>query len=199
MVIIASVVAAATMLKLTTSVDDTVWLAKLYSDESVTHRRYISLVYLLALSLITVASFAVFWCGRGLFEALGSSQHMMAAVSSGLLILFAIFVLRRAEQETVEAPAAARLSQKLKTAFVVSLIGSVDELLTYTVVLSTGEISFIPLLLGTLIAGLLIVLFVNGFTKIRFIRNIVETVPIWVVIATVGTISLAHTLFSGGL
>ena len=198
MIGVASVVFAATILKLTTSVDDTVWLAKLYADEPATHRRYISLVYLLALTVITVAAFGLFWCGRGLFEVLGSNQQTMAVVSSSLLIAFAVFFLRGSAHGEVDAQPSVRLSQKLKTAFIVSIIGSIDELLTYIVVLSTGEISFFPLLVGTLIAGGFIILLVSGFTRVQFLMRVFEKVPIWVVIATVGAVSLVHTIASGG-
>ena len=192
-----SVCLAATLLKLSTSVDDSVWLSKLFANESTAHRRYIGAVYLGALTFITLLAYGIFWFGRDLFEYLGSNQQMMAVISSCLLIAFAVFFLRGSEHGEVDSDPAARLSQKLKTAFVVSVIGSIDELLTFIAVLSTGEISVVPLLIGTLIAGALMILMVSGFTRIGFLMKLFEKVTIWTVIAGVGLVTHVSVLLGG--
>lgn len=187
---------AATLLKLSSSIDDTIWLTKLVSDAPPKHRTSIAGVYLGALTFVTLVAYGVYLVASEVFHQLAIDEHVMTISSSLLLMAFAMFYLRKAEQkeETAE-PRVDTLSGKLRTAFVVSCIGSIDELLTYVTVLSTGEIQVLPLLVGTLVAGMLIILIVTRLSDVPSIIQVISRIPASYIIFALGCVTLLYSSF----
>ena len=187
-----SVCAAATVLKLSSSVDDSIWLSKLVLEEDAYSRRLIYGVYLISLTVITLLSYLLYVLGLELFVALGSTERVLTMSTSCVLMLFAVLYLRRMEESGEGSSKQVRLRAKVMNAFKISCIGSVDELLTYVTVLSTGEIHLGSLWIGTMIAGALIIYLVAAVIRLEFVTRVLRKVPVWTVIFALGLITCVY-------
>ncbi|MCX6051071.1 MAG: hypothetical protein NTZ60_01025 [Campylobacterales bacterium] len=192
-----NIVLFAVILKLMSSMDDTLWLPKLLHNEPKKHRWFIGLIYILTLVLIVFISYILSLFGNLVFANISDNTNLFALFSSFGLIMFALVYLRNTGDENISLEATnILLSKKLKTAFFVSFTGSIDELLVFTAIMSTNAVDVMPLLIGTAIAGLLVILVSNNIFKIKFITNIANKIPIWIVILFVGLVTFIQTIIN---
>lgn len=186
-----TVLGGAVGLKLVSSADDVVWLAKLFEGLTRYHLLAVCTVYILTISFICVLAYGVAGIGTEGFLALTGEEGWFSMAGSVLLLLFAITVLRHEDDdEDFDIDTTAGTLMRMRDAFVISFIGSLDELAVYTVALSTGEIMFFPLLAGTIIAGLLTVLVVRGLRISAKVTEVLEKLPFWILVAGLAVIGI---------
>lgn len=192
-----SITVFAALLKLSSSVDDAIWLAKLVHGESRSHRGYIETTYVLALVAVTIASYLIYLLGDEIITLLSRNENVLPIVSSIILIIFSLTYLRKDHSNSIKKPINYNsLQHKVRVAFTISVIGSIDELLLFVTVLSTGKVSFTPLLAGTVIAAGIIIILVSGITRVSMVMSILKKIPIWIVIFSVGAITLVFSSYT---
>ncbi len=184
------------ILKLKTSLDDIVWLGKLFSWS---HKDIlISIVYLSTLLLIVGLSYLLsyFW-----FEVLAYfwvDEKWFGIITSVLLILYAIFFLKRSEESSGDSLQEKRdESDKniVKTTFYISFIWSIDELFVFATIFSSTNFWIWEIGIWVILAGLVVILISNGiFDTTANARKILHKIPSWFVIFLVGIYSLIANL-----
>ena len=170
--------------KLTTSTDDLVWLPKLLEDEDSTHRNFIGIVYILALSIVVFVAYLFSYLALEVF--FGAYVGWFSVISSLSLIGYGIYLYKNQDDENddfAEDKSYKPLQEKLKTAFIVSLIGSFDELAVFVVLFATNKVTIFPLLVGTIIAGILVFWISNQASQINPIKEKLAKIPEgWIII-----------------
>jgi len=178
-------------LKLMTSLDDTIWLPKLLHKEVFKNKVMIELVYLASLCLIVCLAYFTFLVGDVVFASFFGEAKLFAMISSLGLMGFAYFYLKNDNNEDNDEieQNSQPLFDKLKIAFVVSILGSMDEFIVFIVMFSTKAVTFLPLMIGTILAGLIVILFSNSILKVNFFASIIQKIPVWMVIFVVGLVA----------
>lgn len=181
-----SLIVIAIWLKLSSSGDDCVWLTKLISKESRKHRFMIEVIYLLVLVLVVVLAYLINWIGVKSFNLMNINPDYFSIFASVSLMMYAIFYLRNKTDDDDTINSKKALFPKIIETIHISVIGSVDELLTFILMFSTNKISFYHLMIGTLIAGVMIILFSEGLKRIKIVLDILEKLAIWKIIFAFG-------------
>lgn len=170
--------------KLTTSTDDLVWLPKLLEDENSNHRKFIGIVYILALSIVVFVAYFFSYLALEIF--FGAYVGWFSVISSLSLIGYGIYLYKNQDDENddfEEDKSYKPLQEKLKTAFIVSLIGSFDELAVFVVLFATNKVTIFSLLVGTIIAGILVFWISNQASQINPIKEKLAKIPEgWIII-----------------
>ncbi len=188
-----TILGAAVVLKLLSSADDVIWLAKLFEGMRGLRLFLIQSVYIGTVCLVCLLAWVLAALGSAGFMALTGDAGWFSLTGSVLLFLFAVTVLRHEEEEALQLDSDQALHQRLRDACVISFIGSLDELAVYTVALSTGEIRLSALLSGTVIAAGLTLLVVAGVRHVRLVTELLEKIPIWVIIALLGLAGMSYS------
>jgi cadmium resistance protein CadD (predicted permease) len=170
--------------KLTTSTDDLIWLPKLLEDENSTYRHFIGIVYILALSIVVLVAYLFSYLALEVF--FGAYVGWFSVISSLSLIGYGIYLYKNQDDENddfAEDKSYKPLQEKLKTAFIVSLIGSFDELAVFVVLFATNKVTIFSLLVGTIIAGILVFWISNQASQINPIKEKLAKIPEgWIII-----------------
>ncbi len=180
--------------KLTTSTDDMIWLPKLLSSENITHRRFIGIVYILALSFVVLVAYVISYLAIEIF--FDDYASWFSVISSLSLIGYGLYLFKNQtnDDESQENEKSHKsLQEKLKIAFIVSIIGSFDELAVFVVLFATNKITILPLLIGTILAGVLVFLISNKISQINKIKTLLEKIPNGLIIIIVGIFTLFLT------
>lgn len=190
-----SAVIAAVVAKLTTSADDFVWLTKLLSKESRRVKLAIEGVYLLVLIGIVLLAFIVNKLGVSAFVWMNFDEIYYSITASIILILVAIFYLRIQEDVEVKVGDNRLLRAKMFRAFTISSSGSIDELVAFIILFSTNKMQFFPLMIGTIIAGIIVIAVAEGLNKFEFIIKALEYIKVWILIVILGMVSLLYSIY----
>ncbi len=191
-----AIIGLATVIKLTSSMDDMLWLPKLLNNETTKHKRLIESVYIFTLMLIVLLSYVLAHLGNIVFLSISNNQNLFGLLSSFGLILFAMLHLKGNDKQNKTNEPIGTLAEKLESAFVISFVGSVDELVIFTTVFSSKIIDVAPLMIGTVTAGMLVILVANSILRVGFIMRIVERIPIWIIVLLIGIFAFVQNISS---
>lgn len=167
--------------KLKTSGDDLIWLPPFLGK----NKYQSAILYIIAIVLVIFLS----WGTVNLTTMLINENKYISLISSICLILFALFYLKNADQTDKSSNGIS------KNVFLISVVGSVDEFFFFIVLFSTGFFSLIPVIIGTVAAGVLVVLVSAGLNKFTWFVKALNSVKTWLVIFIIGTISLIYSIW----
>lgn len=183
--------------KLTTSTDDMIWLPKLLVNENITHRRFIGIIYILALSLIVLVAYLISYLAIEIF--FDTYANWFSVLSAIALIIYGLYLFKNQTNNSDDKQEIEKshksLQEKLKIAFIISIIGSFDELAVFVVLFATNKITILPLLIGTIIAGVLVFLISNKISQIEKMKKLFEKIPDGLIVIIVGVFTLFLSLF----
>lgn len=175
-------VLSAVLFKLSSSVDDCIWLPPLIVNENKKNKLILGTVYLLTLLLIVIAASCINWSGVAIFGLVGLNEVVFSLVVSIFLICFAGWHLIKGDGPEAENESNT-LWEKIKVTFSMTVIGSMDELASFTTALSSGKYSFGVLLIGTLVAGVIILLSFEALKKVPLFKKMMKVDFWWVILA----------------
>lgn len=166
--------------KVKTSGDDLIWLPPFIRQNKLISSFY----YLVAINIVVLIS----WISVDYLKRVITNENYLAFFASIILVVFSITYLRNNENKENDG------LTKSKSVFIISLIGSVDELFLFSVLFTTGKYSLLPVILGISFAGLIVILFSFGLNSISWFVNQTEKIKTWLIIFVIGLISMVYAL-----
>lgn len=183
------------VLKLLSSADDIVWYARLVAGARRMRLWTMHAVYLTALLVACAIAWVLAGVGNLATAALTGREGWFSLLGSVALLVFAVTALRKEDDDE----AAGRVPPtRLRDVFAVSLLGSLDEIAVFTVALSTGEIPPLPLLVGTLLAGIVTLALVMGVRGLDTVTRRLDRIPVWMLVAALGCVGIVLSVFELG-
>lgn len=199
-------ICAATGWKLTTSMDDIMWLSPFLAQtkNSLTKTLGKLVIYVLVVQMVVLVASSVVWGSDYASKVLSDQGHninihaYLLLFSGSLLSCYALFLLRDwmrgGEDEEEEMGDGKDFSTK--RLIIVSFLGQLDELASFTTALLGGFFAPLSLSIGCLFACVMIASMTAGALKIKFIADVILAVPVWAIIGTVSVYNICNGLGS---
>ena len=168
--------------KLKTSGDDLIWLPPYVKKD----RLKSSSLYLFAITAVVFLSWLTVFTATSLIP----QKEYISLVGSIALILFSLFVIKKNDESTGPQQQAGH-----RNVLLISLIGSVDEFFLFSVLFSSGLYSLSSVILGTFLAGIVVILFSMGLNTIKIFVTYTEKVKPWIVVFFIGIATLAYSIY----
>jgi len=199
-------IAAATGWKLTTSMDDIMWLSPFLA----TTRNSLSAtigklgIYIVVVQCVVLAASSVVWGSDYLTKVLAEQGHAvnihayLLLFSGSLLSCYALYLFREwynekfgngGDDDDEEDDSKDFTTKRL---IIVSFLGQLDELASFTTALLGGFFAPLSLSIGCLFACIMIASMTAGALKVKFIAEIILSVPVWAIIGTVSIYNLCN-------
>lgn len=160
------------LFKFSSSLDDCIWLPPLIAKEKKSYRLILGMVYLLTLSFIVLAAYFVNQVGIKFFAFFDLNKAAFSLFSSLFLVFFALWKLKKGDEDFDRK--GDTLLSKITATFLMTVVGSIDEFTSFIIVMNANRFTLVNMLLGTLIAGIVILLGVEAIKKIPYFDKILN-------------------------
>jgi len=206
-------ISAALMWKLTTSMDDVMWLSPFLAQtrNKLMPTLFKLLVYIIVVQCVVWFAASVVWGSDYLSKKLSEGGHTinihayLLLCSGSLLSCYAMFLLREWYQEKFgdqdgegdgdeadDEPHQKELT--INRLIIVAFLGQLDELASFTTALLGGFFAPLSLSIGCLFACAAIASMCVGALKIRYIAECILSVPVWGIIGALSIYNICNGL-----
>jgi len=203
-------ISAAFMWKLTTSMDDVMWLSPFLAStrNQLLPTMFKLFVYILVVQCVVWFASSVVWGSDYLSKILSQGGHAvnihgyLLLFSGSLLFCYALFLLREWYQEKFgnggeeddEDEAGGEKELTIKRLIIVAFLGQLDELASFTTALLGGFFAPLSLSIGCFFACFAIASMCVGALKIKSIAECILSVPVWGIIGTLSIYNICNGL-----
>lgn len=197
-------ICAATGWKLTTSMDDIMWLSPFLAQTSNSLAKTGAklVIYVIVVQCVVLTASSVMWGSDYASKALSEQGHninihaYLLLFSGSLLSCYSLYLLREwfkgeDDEEDEEGDSKDFSTKRL---IIVSFLGQLDELASFTTALLGGFFAPLSLSIGCLFACTMIASMTAGALKIQFIAKCILAVPVWAIIGTVSVYNICNGL-----
>eukprot|EP00397_Hematodinium_sp_SG-2012_P012739 GEMP01012917.1.p1 GENE.GEMP01012917.1~~GEMP01012917.1.p1 ORF type:complete len:645 (+),score=154.37 GEMP01012917.1:73-2007(+) len=195
--------------KLTTSMDDVMWLSPFLaqSRNKLTPTLMKLGLYICVVQTVVFVASSIVWGSEWLSKYLSQGGHninihgYLLLFSGSMLLCYSMFLLREWYQEKFgdgndeeDEDQVVGGDLTMKRLLIVSFLGQLDELASFTTALLGGFFAPLALSIGCLFACCAIAAMCVGALKIRAIANCILGVPVWCIIGTLSVYNICNGL-----